>query len=101
MKRWIAGVISALLVLSGCGHDAVTLLQTETCTVTQRGSTIDVYCAETDETYHLKRRKAQHIAGIVCPARVLVDNASICICACRNELWITDYAAGHTYVIRL
>ena len=101
MRRFLAGLLLTLLILSGCAQRPTVLLDTQTCRVTQEGDKISVYCTETDETYFLTVRKIRTEKGIKPPVRALVVNDALCIKSRRNVLMIEDRAACREYVIVL
>ena len=97
MKRILAGLLLALLILSGCARGAVTLIDTPSCTIAQDGDTISVCSAQTGEAHTITRRRVCGTAPIL---RTLVDSGAFLVQSRGGVLIVEDRAAGVTYVIR-
>lgn len=97
MKRIFAGLLLALLILSGCARGAVLLVDTPTCTIAQEGDKIAVCCAQTGEAHTITRRR---VRGTAPPLRTLVDSGAFLVQSQSGVLFVEDRTAGVTYVIR-
>ena len=97
MKRILAGLLLALLILSGCARGALTLIDTPSCTIAQDGDTISVCSAQTGEAHTITRRRVRGTAPIL---RTLVDSGAFLVQSRGGVLIVEDRAAGVTYVIR-
>lgn len=99
MRRYIVGLLLALILLSGCGRDAKVLAQTETCTITQEGTTITVCCMETGAEYTFTSHSVRRVRGVPRPFKTLVDAEELFVQSCDGVLYVEDRAAGITYII--
>ncbi len=101
MKRIIAVLLLALLLLSGCTKRQIVLIDTETCRITREGDTIALYSAEANEAYTITTRRVRVEKGKQLPVRVLVDSGAFYVCSGSGVLWIVDRATGREYIVTI
>lgn len=99
MKRYIVGVLLALILLSGCAHGAKVLVQTETCKITQDGGKISVCCMESGNEYNFTARRVLRESGEKHDVKTLVDNDELRVISFGGVLCVEDRAAGEVYAV--